>query len=126
MNKLDKTFQKVVATPAGFGFFVAIHDFVDCIESDVTLSKNLSSRNKINKETNIAAKYDSLKQIYQGIKDAEAASVHDLGHDRNTAIRDLVRIKNKETSENNFYWRKRELFKKLSQEVYERLTTQTV
>ena len=29
---LDRKFQKVVTTPAGFDFFMAIHDFIEHIE----------------------------------------------------------------------------------------------
>ena len=36
-------------------------------------------------------------------------------------VNDLRRIQNNETSENNSFWKKRELFRKLTAEVYERL-----
>ena len=36
-------------------------------------------------------------------------------------IKELSQIQNKETSESNSFWRKRELFRKLTGLVYERL-----
>ncbi len=118
---LDKKFQKVLKTPEGFGFFEAIHDFVEYIELNPTLANDLSSRVKINRDLNIPAKYGYLHQVYQGIEDADTKTNKDLGHERYMNVRDLSRIQNKEFSESNTLWKKRVLFKKLSGEVYERL-----
>jgi hypothetical protein len=120
---LDKKFQKVMKTPPGFVFFEAIHDFVDYIEMNPTLVDGLSQRIKVNKELGIPNKYSSLKQIYQGVADVNSPTTKDIGHTRYMVVRDLSRIQNKEISESNFFWKKRELFRKLTSEVYERLET---
>lgn len=120
-SDLDKKFQKVLKTPASFAFFVAIHDFIEHIELNPSLSKNLSPRIKPNRELKIPSKYGSLKQIYQGLEDAEIKTSADLGHARYMIIQDLKRIQNENFSENNSFWKKRELFRKLTGEIYERL-----
>jgi len=121
-DELEKKFQKVIKTPAGFDFFVAIHDFVEHIESNSSLSSGLSPRLKPNREQNIPNKYNHLKQIYQGLEDVNGKSGVDLGHVRYMVLADLNRIKNKEISESNTFWKKRELFRKLTGEIYERLS----
>jgi len=121
-DELEKKFQKVIKTPASFDFFVAIHDFVEHIESNSSLSSSLSSRLKPNREQNIPNKYNHLKQIYQGLEDVNGKSGVDLGHVRYMVLADLNRIKNKEISESNAFWKKRELFRKLTGEIYERLS----
>lgn len=118
---LDKKFQAVIKTPAGFDFFVAIHDFVEHIESNSSFSKILSSGAKPNREKNIPNKYDHLKQIYQGLEDANGKAGVDLGHARCMVLVELNRIKNNDISESNSFWKKRELFKKLAEEIYGRL-----
>lgn len=118
---LDKKFQKVMSTPASFAFFVAIHDFIEYIETDSGLADGFSRRTKMNAELNLPAKYAHLKQIYQGVEDAGARSDADLGHERYMVIRDLDRIQNKDVSESNTFWKKRELFRKLAGEVYEKV-----
>ena len=118
---LKRKLQKVVATPPSFGFFVAIHDFVECIEQNKALSGHLSRRTEINKDLKLPTKYAHLKKIYQGIKDTNGQSGGDLGHDRYMIINDLKRIQNNEESDYNEFWRKRETFRKLTVEVYERL-----
>ncbi|MBI3638120.1 hypothetical protein HY227_00030 [Candidatus Wolfebacteria bacterium] len=118
---LDKKFQKVLKTPASFDFFMAIHDFVEHIELNSSLSDNLSPRIKSNKEFNIPNKYSHLKQIYQGLKDADNKSNIDLGHARYMTILELNKIRNKDISESNSFWKKRELSRKLAGEIYERL-----
>ncbi len=123
---LDKKFQKVIETPAGFDFFVAIHDFVEHIESNASLSASLSSRVKLNQELNIPNKYAYLKQIYQGLEDAETKSNADLGHARYAVLIELNRIRGKEVSESNSFWKKRELFRRLTSEIYQRLNPTTV
>lgn len=120
---LDKKFQKVMKTPPGIVFFEAIHDFVGYIEMNPKLVEGLSQRIKINKELGIPNKYSSLKQIYQGMEDVNTPTTKDIGHTRYMVVRDLSRIQNKEISESNFFWKKRELFRKLTSEVYERLET---
>jgi len=118
---LDKKFQKVLKTPASFDFFVAIHDFIKHIELNPFLSSGLSDRLKANRELDIANKYDYLRKIYQGLEDINIKSNIDLGHTRYMVIRELSQIQNKEVSESNSFWRKRELFRKLAGVVYERL-----
>jgi len=118
---LDKKFQKVLKTPASFDFFVAIHDFIKHIELNSFLSIGLSDRLKANRELDIANKYDYLRKIYQGLEDINIKSNIDLGHTRYMVIRELSQIQNKEVSESNSFWRKRELFRKLAGVVYERL-----
>lgn len=118
---LDKKFRKVVKTPASFAFFTAIHDFVEHIEINSALSKSLSPRVKSNRDLGIPAKYGYLKQIYQGIEDANTYSNNDLGHDRYITICDLNRIQDGETFQNNTLWKKRETFRKLTVQIYERL-----
>ncbi len=118
---LDKKFQKVLQTPASFAFFVAIHDFIEYIESDSTLLKGLSHRIKINRELDLPAKYAHLKQIYQGVEDTGVESNDDWGHNRYMVVRDLDRIQNKDVSDSNSFWKKRDIFRKLTIEIYERL-----
>lgn len=121
---LDKKFQKVLKTPASFDFFVAIHDFIEHIESNLPLLNGLSDRIKINRELDIANKYLYLKRIYQGLEDINKKSGNDLGHARYAVILELNRIQNKETSESNSFWKKRELSRKLATTIYERLSLQ--
>jgi hypothetical protein len=118
---LDKKFQKVVEAPEGFGFFEAIHDFIKEIEREPAFADGLSYKTKINRDLNIPTKYGYLRQIYQGLEDASAKTSRDLGHARFTNVRDLNRIKNQDLSDNNFFWKKRALFRKLAGEIYERL-----
>ena len=121
-SDLDKKFQKVLKTPAGFDFFTAIHDFIEYIELNPSLSSKLSSRVKSNRELNIPNKYGYLKQIYQGLEDADVKTNVDLGHTRYMVIQELNRIRNKDVSESNSFWKKRELFRKLTGEIYEILS----
>ncbi|MFA4890119.1 MAG: hypothetical protein WC587_00575 [Candidatus Paceibacterota bacterium] len=118
-NGLDEKFQKISKTPAGFDFFMAIHDFVELIELDKTLSKNLSSFMKSNQELRISGKYDYLKKIHQGMKDASTKSKADLGHDRMMVLVELNKIKNNDVSDNNSFWKKREIIRKSTGEIYE-------
>jgi len=120
-SDLDEKFQKVLKTPASFDFFVAIHDFIKHIELNSSLSDSLSSRTKPNRELRIPNKYNHLKEIYQGLEDADTQSDADLGHTRCMIIQDLNKIRNKNFSESNSFWKKRELFRKLTSEIYERL-----
>ena len=118
---LNKKFQMVLEAPASFDFFLAIHGFIKHIELDPLLSRGLSDRVKANRELDIMNKYGYLKKIYQGLEDINIKSNIDLGHARYMVIRELSQIKNKEFSESNSFWRKRELLKKLTNIVYERL-----
>lgn len=70
---------------------------------------------------NISNKYGYLKQIYQGLEDARSKPKSDIGHVRYMTIKDLNQIKNKDFSESNSFWKKRELFRKLAGEIYEKL-----
>jgi len=119
----DKKFKKVSDAPEGFGFFEAVHDFVECIEENKILASDLTYKSKESRELNIPAKYGYLHQIYQGLEDAHAKTNKDLGHARYMNVKDLGKIQNKEFSESNFFWRKRALFRKFVGEIYERVTT---
>ncbi|PIR44231.1 hypothetical protein COV23_01045 [Candidatus Wolfebacteria bacterium CG10_big_fil_rev_8_21_14_0_10_31_9] len=123
---LNKKFQKVLKTPEGFDFFVAIHDYIEYIESNLVLSKGLSDRIKSNRELKISTKYAYLKQIYQGLEDAKTKSKNDIGHTRYMILKDLNQIKNKDFSESNAFWKKRELSRKLAGEIHGRLISNPV
>lgn len=125
-SDLDKKFKKVLKTPASFDFFVAIHDFIAHIESHASLANGLSHRLKSNRELNIPNKYNYLKQIYQGLEDAENESDADLGHARYAVLVELNRIRNNDVSESNSFWKKRELSRKLTSEIYERLSPKAI
>ncbi|OGY97829.1 MAG: hypothetical protein A2855_03040 [Candidatus Liptonbacteria bacterium RIFCSPHIGHO2_01_FULL_57_28] len=111
-KKLDlaKKYQKVLQTPAGYSFFVAIHDFVGHIEVDRILSRQ-----------SLPAKYGQLKQVYQGLEDTYIRTDADLGHDRYMTIQDLNRIQKEDISDSNPLWKKRELLRSLAGEVFEKL-----
>lgn len=109
---LAKRLKKVQETPAGFGLFVAIHDFVESIEQTPTAKAKLSKDNK----------YIYLKQIYQGVEDtATRTNNDDLGHERYMVLNDMNRIQKQELSDSNSFWKKREAIRKIATEVYERL-----
>lgn len=122
-SDLDVKFKKVLATPASFAFFVAIHDFVEHIESEPFLAKGLSDRIKINRELDVANKYAYLRKIYQGLEDINTESNADLGHARYAVMLELSRIQNNDVSDSNSFWKKRELSRKLASTIYERLNT---
>ena len=109
-------------TPASFGFYVAIHDFVEHIEQNPVLSGCLLTKTKLNLETNITNKYGYLKQIYQGVEDAQSTSGADIGHTRCMALLEINKIRNKELSETNSFWKKRELYRNVAGEVYKVLS----
>lgn len=119
---LERKFQKVIQAPENFSLYIAIHDFVDCIERNSVLSSRLSRRTAINRDLKLPAKYGHLKEVYQGIKDATDETDKDLGHNRYMTICDLRRIQNNEFSESNIFWKKRETLRRLTAEVHERLT----
>jgi hypothetical protein len=118
---LDNKFAKVKETPVSFAFYIAIHDFIAYIEANPALLEALSKQIKINRELGIPDKYVMLRQIYQAIEDMHSDSTRDLGHDRYSVIRDMNRIQGEDHSDSNAFWKKRELFRKTSGEIYERL-----
>ena len=120
-TELDKKCRKVLETPAGFAFFVAIHDFVDHIESNASFLKIILSKSAENKELKISTKYDYLKVIHQGLKDSKNRSDNDLGHARYAALLELNKIKDNDVSESNSFWKKREAIRKFVSEIYGRL-----
>lgn len=120
-NDLNKKFEKVQKTPASFDFFVAIHDFIEFIESNSALRNNLSKATSPNKEMKIPTKYSYLKQIYQGLEDVNGSTNADLGHVRYMVMVDLKKIRENNLSDTNSFWNKRELIRKFSGEIYERL-----
>ncbi len=122
---LDKKFQKVLKTPASFDFFMAIHDFVKHIELNPVLSASVLSSTKSNQELNIPNKYSNLKRIYQGLEDGNNKSDVDLGHVRYAVLIELNRIRNNDVSESNSFWKKRDLFRKLTEEIYQSLSKKT-
>jgi hypothetical protein len=121
---LDKKFQKVAQAPEGFVLFKAIHDFIEHIETIPAFVDELTHNTKINRELNIPTKYGYLRQIYQAVEDAHTKTTNDLGHTRYMNIRDIVLIEKQEFSENNTFWKKRVLFRKLAGEMHARLTVE--
>ena len=121
-RELDEKFQNILDSSDGFAFFVKIHDFVEYIETRAPLSAAIAERNKSNRELKISSKYESLKQIYQGLEDVKDKPHGDLGHVRYMIVGDLNRIRNKEYSENITFWKKRDGYKKFAQDIYNRLT----
>jgi len=119
---LDKKFKEVSETPAGFDLFVAIHDFVEHIERNPLLSKGISNRSKANLELDIVTKYNYLRKIYQGLEDINVKSNTDLGHERYMTIRELTKIQKNDVSDTNSFWKKREVSRKLTGIVYDRLS----
>jgi hypothetical protein len=119
-STLASKFEKVKNTPAGFDFFVLVHDFIEYIEANASFNVFLKGE-KAARRKEIPIKYFILRQIYQGIEDIDVATTDDLGHDRFVAIRELGLIRENDTSENNSMWRKRDVVRKLSGEVYKTL-----
>ncbi len=118
---LDRKIKEVRETPASFPFFVSLHDFVEYIESTPKFAVFFSSAKRGGRAKELSAKYAIMKQIYQGIEDLDVRTTNDLGHDRYVAIRDLSLIRKKEVSENNSFWKQRELLRKLAGEIHETL-----
>ncbi|MDO8466800.1 MAG: hypothetical protein Q7S83_01530 [bacterium] len=123
---LEKKYQKVLKTPAGFDFFVAIHDFVEYIEANKVLAGHVSSNAKANLALNIPNKYSYLKMIYQGLEDADNTTNEDLGHTRYTTLLELKKIRNKDVSDSNSFWKKREVSRESAGEIYQRLNPTSV
>jgi hypothetical protein len=118
---LGQKIKEVRETPAGFTFFVSIHDFVKYIEATPKFAVFFAGTKKGSRAKELSAKYAMMKQIYQGIEDIDVRTTNDLGHDRYVAIRDLSLIRSKNVSENNSFWRQRELLRKLAGEIHETL-----
>ena len=120
-SDLKRKFEGVTKTAPSWALFVAIHDFIEHIESDATLVKALSDRIKANKELDVATKFSYLKQIHQGLEDLEIKTNADLGHARYSVVRELSHIKGNDVSESNSFWKRREFSKRLASVIYERL-----
>ncbi len=118
---LDKKLKSVRETPAGFTFFVSLHDFVQYIESTPSFSVFFSGTKRGSRAAQIPPKYEVLKQVYQGIEDIDIRTTDDLGHDRYVAIRELGLIRGKDLSENNSFWKRRELLRKVAGEIHQTL-----
>jgi len=118
---LEKRLKEVHDTPAGFGFFVSLHDFVEYIESAPSFAPFFSGKKKGSQASKLSLRYSVMKQVYQGIEDIGGHGAKDLGHDRYVAIHELTSIKNKDVSENNSFWKRRELLRKVAGETYETL-----
>jgi hypothetical protein len=123
---LDKKFQKVMQAPEGFVLFEAIHDFIEQIELNPAFVVELTHSTKANRELNIPTKYGYIRQIYQALEDARTKTTQDIGHTRYMNVRDINLIQNQAFSDNNAFWKKRLVFKKIAGEMYERLTVGTV
>ena len=123
---LEKKFQKVVKTPAGFDFFVAVHDFIKYIEANKPLASHISASSKQNLELNLPNKYNYLKLIYQGLEDANTETNEDLGHTRYSVLLELKKIQNKDVSDSNSFWKRREVSRESVGEIYQRLNPTTV
>lgn len=123
---LEKKYQKVLKTPAGFDFFVAVHDFVEYIEANKPLASHVSSNAKANVALNIPNKYNYLKLIYQGLEDADADTKEDLGHTRYSVILELKKIRNNDVSESNSFWKRREVARESVNEIHNRINPTTV
>jgi hypothetical protein len=118
---LDRKLKAVHETPAGFPFFVSIHDFVRYIESTPSFAVFFAGAQKRSRASELSPKYSVMRQIYQGVEDIDLCTTDDLGHDRYVAIRELGLIRKAEFSENNSLWRRRELMRKMADEIYKTL-----
>lgn len=107
-TEIGKRLDRVAKTPAGFELFVAIHDFVERFEAHASFSR-----------LTLPSKYRYLKEVHQGIKDTGAKPEGDLGHERYMIVQDLIRIKQKDVSDSNPLWKKREALRAVSADVYE-------
>jgi hypothetical protein len=118
---LDQKLKKVRETPASFPFFVSLHDFVQYIESTPSFAVFFSGAKRGSRAAELSPKYFVMKQVYQGIEDIDVQTTNDLGHDRYVAIRELSSIRNKDLSENNSFWKRRELLRKVAGETHQML-----
>ncbi len=120
-STLDQKFKKVNETPAGFSFFVSLHDFVEYVESTPSFNAFFGTAKRGSRAAEISPKYSILKQVHQGIEDIDVNTTDDLGHDRFVAIRELTLIRKKDTSENNSFWKKRDFLRKLTGDIHRTL-----
>ena len=118
---LDRKLKEVREAPAGFPLFVSLHDFVAYIEATPSFAAFFSGAKRGNRAAELSPKYFVMKQVYQGIEDIDLRTSDDLGHDRYVAIRELSSIRNKDFSENNTFWKRRELLRKVAGEVHKTL-----
>lgn len=118
---LDRKLKEVRETPPGFTFFVSLHDFVKYIESTPSFSVFFSGAKRGSRASELSPKYFVMKQVYQGIEDIDATTTNDLGHDRYVAIRELSSIRKNDLSENNSFWKRRELLRKVASETHRTL-----
>jgi hypothetical protein len=107
---LAKKHARVLRTPASFAFYVAIHDFVECVEAVPAPDRR-----------GLPSKYSHLKEVYQGLEDKYIETDEDLGHDRYMAIQDLNRIQEEKVSDANPLWKRREILRTVAGEVFEQL-----
>ncbi|MGC9599049.1 MAG: hypothetical protein ABSE18_01535 [Minisyncoccia bacterium] len=118
---LDRKLKEVCETPASFTFFVSLHDFVKYIESTPSFAVFFSGAKKGGRAKELSPKYSVMRQVYQGIEDIDVRTTNDLGHDRYVAIRELSLIRNKDVSDNNSFWKRRELLRKVAGEIHHTL-----
>ena len=116
---LNRKLKKVRETPASFTFFVSIHDFVQYVESTPSFKVFFSGVKKGSRASEIPSKYSVLKEIYQGIEDIDIKATNDLGHNRYVAIRDLNFIRNNNFSDNNSFWKHREILRKVACDTHQ-------
>jgi hypothetical protein len=117
-SALDRKLKEIRETPASFTFFISLHDFVEYIESTPSFAVFFNGTKKGSRAKEISLRYAILKQVYQGIEDLDVQTTADLGHDRNVAIRDLTLIRANNVSENNSFWKRRELLRKIAAETH--------
>jgi hypothetical protein len=115
---LDQKIKVVTETTEGFAFFVSLHDFVQYIESVPSFAVFFSDTKKGSRAAELSSKYFVMKQVYQGIEDINIRTTSDLGHDRYVAIHELSSIKKGDLSENNSFWKRRELLRKVAGETH--------
>jgi hypothetical protein len=118
---LDRKLKRVREAPAGFTFFVSLHNFVQYIESTPKFAVFFSGAKRGSRASELSPKYFVMKQVYQGIEDIDMSTTHDLGHDRYVAIRELGLIRKNDFSENNSFWKRRELLRKVAGQIHETL-----
>jgi hypothetical protein len=95
---------------------------VQYIESTPTFAVFFSSAKKGSRAKELSSKYFVMQQVYQGIEDINVHTTSDLGHDRYVAIHELSSIKRGDLSENNSFWKRRELLRKVAVETHATLS----
>lgn len=122
---LDRKLKVVRETPASFPFFVSLHDFVQYIESTPSFAVffgGVKGAKKGSRASELSPKYFNMKQIHQGIEDIDLHTTDDLGHDRYVTIRELTLIRKNDVSENNSFWKRRELLRKMAGDIHRTLS----